>query len=185
MNIGKMNQKILLQEHAEFAELKDDIGGFSDTWLPFFKENDTAELGTNTTTIVMVAHGLITGDTIVNTSRGNVIRAVTKVDDDTITVEKVAEQTEGDIIQKRSISKSKIWAKVSPVDSSAFGNGKEYVDDHKRSKVSHKITTRYRTDINSTLRVVLSGNRNLEIVRIINKNERDRELTIYGLEVVA
>ncbi len=63
---------------------------------------DTAESGTTTTNIKMTAHGLSTGDYIVNLHRSNAIRQVTVVDVDNITVTEVIGQTSGDLIQKYS-----------------------------------------------------------------------------------
>lgn len=65
-----------------------------------FDSNDTAEAGTTTTNIEMTAHGLVTGDLIINTTQGNAKRIVTKVDDDNVTVDSVSGQTSGDNIEK-------------------------------------------------------------------------------------
>jgi hypothetical protein len=62
--------------------------------------SDTAEAGTNTTTIVMTAHGLAVGDMIYNSTRG-AYRTVLKVTDvNTITVAAVTSQTSGDTIKR-------------------------------------------------------------------------------------
>lgn len=60
--------------------------------------NATAESGTNTTNIKITAHGLETNDYIVNRTRSNTVRKITKVDDDNFTVEAVPSQTNGDTI---------------------------------------------------------------------------------------
>jgi hypothetical protein len=61
--------------------------------------NDTTEAGTNTTNIKMTAHGLATGDVIINTTRADAKRAVTYVDVDNVTVAAVTDQTNGDTIE--------------------------------------------------------------------------------------
>jgi hypothetical protein len=66
-----------------------------------FSANDTAEAGTtNTTNIKMTAHGLVTGDLIINTTRSNAARIVTYVDANNVTVATVTSQTTGDTIGK-------------------------------------------------------------------------------------
>lgn len=62
--------------------------------------NDTAESGTTTTNLKMTAHGLQTGDVIINTTRSNAKREVTRVDADNVTVTAVTGQTTGDTIEK-------------------------------------------------------------------------------------
>jgi len=66
---------------------------------------DTTEAGTTTTNVTATAHGLVTGDWIVNRTRSNAVREITKVDDDNFTVEAVASQTSGDTFSKFDISK--------------------------------------------------------------------------------
>jgi hypothetical protein len=61
---------------------------------------DTAESGTTTTNITMTAHGLTTGDYIINRSRDNESRIVTVVDSNNITVEAITDQTQDDKILK-------------------------------------------------------------------------------------
>jgi hypothetical protein len=65
-----------------------------------FSENDAAEDETTTTNIEMAAHGLVTGDLIINETRSNAARIVTYVDDNNVTVAAVTGQTEGDTIAK-------------------------------------------------------------------------------------
>lgn len=86
--------------------------GISREWILKSKFNDlevyiddntstfTADATTNTTTIKETAHGLSTGDHIVNRTRSNAVRQVTVVDADTLTVETVTGQTAGDTISK-------------------------------------------------------------------------------------
>lgn len=55
---------------------------------------DTAEAGTNTTTINATAHGLVAGDYIVNRNRANAVREVMTVPSaNQFTVETVTGQT--------------------------------------------------------------------------------------------
>jgi len=61
---------------------------------------DTCEGGTTTTNITATAHALITGDYIVNRTRSNAVRQITKVNDDNFTVEAVTSQTNGDTFSK-------------------------------------------------------------------------------------
>ncbi len=61
---------------------------------------DTMEATTSTTTVKATAHGLITGDYIVNRSRDNAVRQITFVDANTFTVEAVPSQASGDVFSK-------------------------------------------------------------------------------------
>ena len=67
---------------------------------------DTCEAGTTTTNIKATAHGLATGDYIVNRTRSNAVRKITVVDADNFTVEAVTSQTNGDTFSKFSTSKT-------------------------------------------------------------------------------
>lgn len=58
----------------------------------------SAEAGTTTTNIKVTAHGLATGDHIINRTRSNAVRQITYVDADNFTVEAVPSQTTGDSI---------------------------------------------------------------------------------------
>jgi hypothetical protein len=60
--------------------------------------NAAAEAGTTATNITITGHGLETDDYIVNRTRSNAVRKITKVDDDNFTVETVSSQTSGDTI---------------------------------------------------------------------------------------
>lgn len=64
------------------------------------KVEDVAESGTTETIIKLPAHGLISGDYIVNRSRKNEYREVIVQDSDTILVRTILEQATGDIIYK-------------------------------------------------------------------------------------
>jgi hypothetical protein len=61
---------------------------------------DTMEAGTTTTNVEATSHGLVTGDYIVNRSRSNAIRKITRVDDDNFTVLAVPSQASGDTFSK-------------------------------------------------------------------------------------
>lgn len=61
---------------------------------------DTMEAGTNTTTVVATAHGLLNGDYIVNRTRNNEVREITLIDANSFTVEAVTGQTSGDTFSK-------------------------------------------------------------------------------------
>lgn len=58
----------------------------------------TAESGTTTTNIKITGHGMVDGDMLVNISRNNAKRIITKVDNDNVTVDSVSSQTTGDKI---------------------------------------------------------------------------------------
>lgn len=63
-----------------------------------------AETGTTTTSVVISDHGLSTGNTVYNVTRG-ASRTITVVDSDTFTVASVTSQTIGDVIIQHSESK--------------------------------------------------------------------------------
>lgn len=64
----------------------------------------TAAVGTNTTNIKIVGHGLSTGDHVINRTRSNAVRQITVVDADNFTVQTVTSQTSGDTITFFSVS---------------------------------------------------------------------------------
>lgn len=66
----------------------------------------TAAASTSSTSLVITAHGLVDGDTIINVTRSNARRTVTVVDENTLTVDTVTSQTAGDTI---SIPKFKYY----------------------------------------------------------------------------
>ncbi len=70
----------------------------ADISVHLLDSTEAAEVGTNETNIKITAHGLETGDLIVNTTRDNAARLITKVDDDNFTVASVADQDDGDSI---------------------------------------------------------------------------------------
>lgn len=65
-----------------------------------YSEDDEAEALTNTTSIIMTAHGLVSGDLIINASRSDAKRIVTYVSDNEVTVAAVTDQASGDVIEK-------------------------------------------------------------------------------------
>lgn len=65
-----------------------------------------AVAGTTATNIKIVAHGLSTGDHIINRTRSNAVRAIAVVDPDNFTVETVTSQTSGDTITFFAVSKT-------------------------------------------------------------------------------
>lgn len=67
---------------------------------------DTMEATTTDTTVKATAHGLTTGDHIVNRTRSNAVREVTVVDANTFTVQSVTGQVSGDTFSKFAISKT-------------------------------------------------------------------------------
>lgn len=67
---------------------------------------DTMEVGTTTTTVNATGHGLLTGDYIINRTRNNAVREITKITNDQFTVETVPAQTNGDIFSKFATSKT-------------------------------------------------------------------------------
>ena len=71
-----------------------------------YSANGTAEDDTTTTNIEITGHGLATGDLIVNTSRSNAKRIITKVDNNNFTVSAITGQVQGDTIQKCPIESS-------------------------------------------------------------------------------
>lgn len=77
-----------------------------DVSVHLYDADDTAEASTDTTNIYMTGHGLSTGDLIINSSRSNTARIVTRVDDDHITVAAVTDQQSGDTIKKANIISS-------------------------------------------------------------------------------
>jgi len=94
MKIGSMNQRITFQKLSTLVQ--DEMGGYVDTWIPAFSQSKASVTGTTTTTIKITAHGLSTGDYIVNVTRSNALRQVTKVDANTLTVTAITSQTVGD-----------------------------------------------------------------------------------------
>jgi phage minor structural protein len=65
----------------------------------------TAQSGTNSTTLILPNHGLSVGSYIVNRTRGREVRSVLSVpDSNTLTVAEVLNQTESDLIEKYNSS---------------------------------------------------------------------------------
>ena len=77
---------------------------------------DTTEVGTTTTNIKATAHGLVTGDYIVNRTRSNAVREITRIDADNFTVTAVTGQTSGDTISL--FTTKTVWVEGINVDTS-------------------------------------------------------------------
>ena len=150
--IGKLNKRILIEEEDRYT--KDLINGYTNAWIPFYNQQDNAEVGTTTTNIKMTNHELITGDYIINTTRSNAVRQITKVDANNITVSAISGQTQGDIIQKRFLNKSVVWANMIPQITKSYGD-KLFTDNKFEVISTHVIKTRYRQDIKSHYRIRL------------------------------
>jgi len=180
MKIGRMNQRLLIEEHDDYT--KDDINGYTDTWFPFYSANDVAEVGTNTTTLKLTLHGLETGDYIINSSRSNTVRIVTKVDVNTVTVSAIVGQIVGDVIKKRIRTNSIVWGAISP-----SSGVKHYADERVMQEVTHKITIRYRNDIKTQFRLRLYPDltRIFEIIEVLDTDEANKQLIIRVKEVIA
>lgn len=181
-NVGQMNKRATIERMVETE--RDSFNSYDDTWVPFFQVLDTAELGTNTTNITMVGHGLSTGDYIINTSRSDALRQITKVDDDNITVSSVTDQTDGDSIKKYNTSKSKVWLSIKPYQGIGTSAKKDFIDVHKRAEITHVCFSRYRlglNDIDTKYRIKFQ-NRYLYIENIFNIDERRQWIKIMAEE---
>jgi len=141
--ISRLDRRFLIEEKDPYTQ--DDLGGYSGDWIPFYSEEDTAESGTSSTNIKMTAHGLSSGDYVINSSRDNAVREVTVVDEDNITVSSVSDQDSGDTIVKRSASKSTIWGNLKARRSSGLGYASK--DSHIEDVQKYDITCRYREDL--------------------------------------
>ncbi len=71
-----------------------------------------------------------------------------------------------------------VWAHIKPVTAREFRSAEQRAE-----KVTHKITLRYRSDINATMRLVGEG-RIFNIEAIINEAERDQWLKCSCVEGV-
>ncbi len=70
------------------------------------------------------------------------------------------------------------WASVEPL------SGREYFDAQQvNADVTHKASMRYRSGIDSTMRILL-GSRLLLILAVLNTEERSRELVLMCREEV-
>lgn len=178
-NIGKMNQRMLVEQHDEFTQ--DVLGGTGNNWYPFYSVLDVAESGTTTTNIKMVAHGMTNGDYIINKSRTNTVRSITVVDLDNITVTAITGQITGDSIDKRCVSNSIIWTELKP-----YGGSKYFGDDHLKSNISHKVRTRFRSDLGQKsefrMKLMPEKTRIFEIQYIRDTDESNKEYVIYVTE---
>lgn len=180
--IGKMNKRILIEEHDEYTQ--DESGGYTDAWMPFYSVLDAAEATTTTTKIKMTNHGLLNGDYIINTSRSNAVRVISVVDADNITVTAVTGQVAGDVISKRARANSTVWASMKPQSSAA--SGYNAYNDHLQDTQQVKATVRYRPDLETTkYRVRLYPNltRKFEILSTANVEEKGVYLEMRMREI--
>lgn len=67
---------------------------------------DLMEVGTTTTNVTATGHGLVSGDHMVNRTRNNAVREITKVDNNNFTVGTVAAQANGDTFSKFDTAKT-------------------------------------------------------------------------------
>jgi SPP1 family predicted phage head-tail adaptor len=174
MEIGKLNQRVRIEQRSNF---RTPYGGLDDTWYPALNGvSDIAESGTTTTNIKVTAHGLVTGDYVVNVTRSTV-RVVTKVDSDNFTVSTTSSQTTGDVLALQRCLVSTVWGKVS--------GRSVYVNENSMRKVEtiHEVYLRYRADItkNHSLRI---DNRRFEILGITNVDESNNYLRLTCRELV-
>lgn len=106
--------------------------------LEVFLDNNTvthlAEVGTNTTNIKITGHGLLTDDYIVNRTRSNAVRKITKVDNDNFTVATVGSQTNGDTISFFS-------AQVVGVEGIDTEAGNDYMSNFNEKSIRAASTT--------------------------------------------
>lgn len=72
-----------------------------------------------------------------------------------------------------------VWAAVEPL------NGREYLESRQtQANVDTRVTIRYRSGMEPTMRLLTSDSRILHIESVIHKNERFRELVIMCREEV-
>jgi SPP1 family predicted phage head-tail adaptor len=174
--IGKMNKRVIVEQQDTVHVIGE---GLSDVWFPALNgTTDIAESGTTTTNITIEDHGLLTGDYIINTTRSNALRQITKVDADNFTVTAVTSQTDGDSITLYPYATSKIWAHLQ--------GSTLYLDENAQRKVStiYKVTTRYRSDLDITQRLRI-GERNFEILGMYNIDEKGYYLQLKCRELKA
>lgn len=93
-------------EYMQGVKDRQDVEGGSGVYGGIIEDSEvdntvskTAGTGTTTTNINITAHGLSTGDMIVNITRGNAKRLVTVVDSNNVTVSAITSQTAGDEIR--------------------------------------------------------------------------------------
>lgn len=178
--ISRLDKRFLIEEKDPYTQ--DSLGGYTGDWIPFYSDSDVAESGTTATNIKMTAHGLSSGDYIINSSRSNAVREVTVVDVDNITVALVSGQTSEDIIIKRSASKSTIWASLKSRRSSGLGYASK--DSHIEDVQKHDMICRYRSDLlTSKYRARLYPNltRSFEIISF---SEDDNRYIMFSLREV-
>lgn len=70
-----------------------------------------------------------------------------------------------------------VWAAVEPVGGDEGERGK-----HADATITHRVRIRYRPDVSPKMRVSY-GDRRLEVVAVLNQEERDREVFLMCREV--
>lgn len=71
----------------------------------------------------------------------------------------------------------KIWVGILPQSSREF-----YRSQQVNAEVTHLVSTRYRTGLDATKRLVLEGSRVLDIVSVVDVDERGREMLLTCVE---
>lgn len=94
---------------------------------------DLTESGTNTTNVTIVGHGLVTGDWVVNRTRSNAVREITRVDDDNFTVAVVTSQTTGDTL-------SFFTAQIVGIEGINDDTGKDYMSNFNQKSIRSSET---------------------------------------------
>lgn len=76
------------------------------------------------------------------------------------------------------VAAATIWARVSP------GQGRELISAQQvNAELTHQVEMRYRPEVTTTRRVIHKG-RTLEIVSIINPDERNKNMILLCKELV-
>ena len=74
------------------------------------------------------------------------------------------------------VDRASVWAKVEPL------SGREYFEAHQtQADVTHRVTTRYRGDIDETMRIVY-GEKILEIESVLDVESAHQRLVIMARE---
>lgn len=71
-----------------------------------------------------------------------------------------------------------LWARIEPSRGEELQNANQT-----KGRITHKITTRYASQITTTSRLVYSS-RNFEVVQVLNRLEKDEQLEILAREMV-
>lgn len=177
--LGKLDQLIYFYQDMENASTKDTLGGYDDTWIPALGEiSDVAESGTTTTNIKMTAHGMATGDYIINSTRSGAVRQIVRFDANNVTVTAITGQTTNDVILKRITTSSAVWARIKS------SNSYDSIESQQKTpNITHTVEIRYRTDITAKMRIVW-GSRTLEIISFSPSDTRKDRLFVDCRELI-